>query len=187
MIKHCFIDLETTGTDPKCHAVIQIAGMITHYGTVEDTFDFTVRPFPHQVLDQQALDVNKRTEDEIDTFAAPETVHKVLCDVLCKHVDKYDKHDKMFFIAYYAHFDANFLREWFTNCGDKYFGSWFWTPPIDVAGLAAIKLQKERPHMVNFKLATVAQELGIKVKEEELHDAMTDIELTKQIWDEVTK
>jgi DNA polymerase-3 subunit epsilon len=186
MIKHCFIDLETTGTDPKCHAVIQIAGMITQYGTVLDTFDFTVKPFPDQIIDPKALEVNKRTRDEISTFEPPSAIHDVLCSIFARAVDKYDKHDKMFFVGYYAHFDYNFLRTWFTNCGDKYFGSWFWTPAIDVAQMAILKLQKERPLMQNFKLATVGKEFGIEVKEEELHDAMADIELTKQIWDKVT-
>lgn len=186
MIKHCFIDLETTGTDPQRHAVIQIAGMITQYGTVLETFDFTVKPFPDQIIDPKALDVNKRTRTEIAGFENSFDVHATLCAIFEEHVDKYDNHDKMFFVGYYAHFDYNFLRAWFTNCGDKYFGSWFWTPAIDVAQMAILKLQKQRPLMENFKLATVGNELGIEVKEEELHDAMADIELTKQIWNKVT-
>ena len=186
MSKHCFIDLETTGTDPERHAVIQIAGMITQYGKVLDTFDFVVKPFDGQIIDQAALDVNKRTREEIAEFSLPDVVQEALLMLFGQHVDKYDKYEKMFFTAYYAHFDYNFLRRLFENCDDKYFGSWFWTPPIDVAQAAILKLQKERPHMQNFKLATVAEKLGIEVKDEELHDAMADISLTKEIWDKVT-
>lgn len=186
MIKHCFIDLETTGLDPVKHGVIQIAGIIVVDREEKDRFDFTVRPHEMKIVESDALKVNKRTQDEIAGFRSPENVHVNLCDAFTWYVDQYECTDKMFFLGYNVRFDYDFLWQWFKDCGDKYFGSWFWNPPIDVMQAAIIYLQDRRAQMENFKLATVARELGIEVKEEELHDAMTDIELTKQIWDKVT-
>lgn len=39
--------------------------------------------------------------------------------------------------------------------GDKYFRSWFYFPPIDVMGMAAIHLMKRRADMKDFELLTV--------------------------------
>lgn len=53
--------------------------------------------------------------------------------------------------------------------------------------LAAYVLRERRPHMPNFKLMTVARELGIEVDESRLHDAEYDIELTKAMYKAVIK
>ena len=41
--------------------------------------------------------------------------------------------------------------------------------------------------MENFKLSTVAKTLGIEVKDDSLHNAMYDIELTHEIFKIVTR
>lgn len=186
MIKHCFIDLETTGLDPVKHGVIQIAGIITFEEAERDRFNFTTCPHDGKTYVPEALQINNRTEEEILSFSSAIETHADLITLFSHHIDKFQRDDKMFFLGYNVRFDYDFLWQWFKDCGDKYFGSWFWNPPIDVMQAAIIYLQDRRAQMENFKLPTVAEELGIEVKEEELHDAMTDIELTKQIWDKVT-
>jgi len=52
--------------------------------------------------------------------------------------------------------------------------------------LASQYLMEQRPGMVDFKLATVAKELGINTEEGKLHDASFDILLTRAIYDIVT-
>lgn len=49
--------------------------------------------------------------------------------------------------------------------------------------LAAQKLMSRRNEMIDFKLGTVAQTLGIKIDPTRLHDAMYDIELTAQVYE----
>jgi DNA polymerase-3 subunit epsilon len=70
--------------------------------------------------------------------------------------------------------------------GDNYFGSWFWSNTLDVMVLATAFLATRRPDMENFKLSTVAKTLGIEVKDDSLHNAMYDIDLTKAIFNIVT-
>lgn len=54
-------------------------------------------------------------------------IYKQFVDLLSKYVDRYNKKDKFFLAGYnIASFDNSFLRAWFIQNGDKYFGSWFW-------------------------------------------------------------
>ena len=53
--------------------------------------------------------------------------------------------------------------------------------------LASQYLMAERSKMKDFKQETVARELGIPIESVKLHDAKYDIELTKAIWDIITK
>jgi DNA polymerase-3 subunit epsilon len=48
--------------------------------------------------------------------------------------------------------------------------------------MASVFLKDRRKLMPNFKLSTVAKELGMEVKDESLHDAVYDIELTEKIY-----
>ena len=185
MKKLCFIDTETTGTDPQKHGLIQLAGFIVIDGEEKETFNYRVQPFVGDAVEDSALAVNKTTRVEISTYSAPRTVYLDFASLLSKYVDKYDKRDKFFFIGYNTRFDADFVRAFFEKNGDGYFGSWFWFPPIDVMNLAAVELMEERESLQNFKLATVAYTLKIQANGE-LHDALTDIRLTQKLYNSLT-
>jgi DNA polymerase-3 subunit epsilon len=93
----------------------------------------------------------------------------------------------MFFIGYNSHsFDMPFVRQFFSKCKDRYFGSWFHYPSIDVMILAAEHLKSKRRWYPDFKLSTVADRMGIEVDKSRLHDALYDIELTREIYRRVT-
>lgn len=187
MLKYCFVDLETTGVNPKQNAVIQIAGRVwIPAQETEEDFDFLVRPFQRKHVDPEALKVNHRTLQEIKAFPEPSKQHKALTTLLEHYVDKYDRQDKFVFVGYNASFDFNFMWQWFLDCDDKFFGSLFFTPCLDVMQFAFLLLHRERASMPNFKLATVAKHLEITVNENELHDAMYDIELTYSIFQRLT-
>jgi DNA polymerase-3 subunit epsilon len=189
-MKYCFIDLETTGTDPQRHAIIQIAGELwidnDRPGHPDRnqilTFDHLVRPLEGKEIDDTALAVNKRTREEIMTFPDAKTVHAQLVHDFGLRVSKFDKRDKMFLVAYFAQFDDGFLRQWFKDLGDNYFGSWFWWPPIDVAQIALSRLRHVRHELPDFKLLTVALALGFEPCEGRAHDAKADIQLTRSIF-----
>lgn len=185
-----FIDVETTGTRPvEDFAVIQIAGIVCkreNCALVElESFDFTCAPYPRDVISAEALTVNGKTLEQIRAYEAPQLVHGKLVEALGRHVDKFNKSDKAHFYAYNASFDADHLRAWFAKAGDKYFGSWFWTPAIDVMSIAADELRDERASMPNFKLATVAEKLGVQLTN--AHDALADVRCAKAIYDHITR
>ena len=114
-------------------------------------------------------------------------VYRELVSMLSKYVNKFDKKDKFFLVGYNnAAFDNQFFRGFFLQNNDNYFGSWFWANSIDVMVLASQHLMECRAELENFKLSTVAQYLGVEIKEESLHNAQYDIELTKSVYDIVS-
>ncbi len=181
-MKFCFIDCETTGTDPDMCALVQWAGKIVIDGKIVETFDIRAAPFDEDVIDLEALKVNGLTEMIIRSYLTPRTAYMDFIDVLKKHCDKYDKTDKIHFVGWNADFDADFVRAFMKKNGDPYFGSWFWFPILDISKLAGMQLAHRRHELFNFKLITVAQFIGIEVDESKTHDAMYDIDLTIEIF-----
>jgi len=186
MNKYIFVDTETTGVNPKENGIIQLGGIIAYEenGALAEMerFNYFIRPSEQNIIESRALEVNNLSNEQLMSFPAAIEVYKEFIGVLSKYVDKYNRNDKFQFVAYNARFDFDFIREWFTNLGDPYFGSWFYFPPLDVMNMAAFLLQKERHKMENFKLGTVAEYLGLK-PEGALHDAFIDILLTKAVFD----
>lgn len=176
-------DLETTGVKYWKNGIHQIAGMIVIDGRKERKFNFKVRPNPLAEIDDEALMVGKVTKEEINAYPPMEKIFAGLKEILSVYVNPYDKKDKFFLVGYNnTAFDNQFLRAWFAQNDDPYFGSWFWSNSIDVMVLASFYLMGVRPSMENFKLKTVAKQMGIEVDESRLHDAQYDIELTYSIF-----
>lgn len=187
-MKLVFFDLETTGTNPGKHGIHQISGQIVIDGVIKETFDFHVQPNPKALIEDEALKVGNVTREQILAYPPMQQVYQEFVSMLGKYVDKFNKKDKFFLAGYNnAAFDNQFLRGFFLQNGDVYFGSWFWANSIDVMVLASAYLATRRPDMENFKLSTVARTLGVDVQSESLHDAMYDIELTKAVFDIITK
>lgn len=181
-MKRIFIDTETTGISTPSHGILQIAGAIEIDGEVVESFDFPMRPHKGDNVTEDALAINGIKRAELNDRPEPNAAYKELCDVMAKYVNKFDTADKLHMVAYNAPFDAGHLRAWFGKCGDRYYGSWFWHPPIDVMCMAAYVLADQRHTMANFRLATVAEQLGITVAADDLHDADYDIKLTRDVF-----
>lgn len=187
MIK-LFFDVETTGTDYRKHSIIQLAGMIEKDGKVVEEFNFLVKPHEKAQIDDAAMAVNKKTVEEIMQYPKMKDIHLRLLKILGKYVDKYEKSDKMWLVGFNNRaFDDTFLRMFFELNGDRFFNSWFWSDSLDVLSLASQYLLNRRAQMPSFKLKRVAKELGIPVSEDELHDALYDVRLTRQIYRIVTR
>lgn len=185
-MKQVFIDVETTGVNHWQHCVHQISGGVYINDILMETFDFKVMPHAKAKVDDEALAIGKLTLQDIMAYPHRTVVYPQLIAILSRYVGKFDKKDKFFFCAYNAHFDNAFVRAFFAQCDDKYFGSWFWSNNIDVMVLAGEYLKDVRHEMTDFKLMTVAKQLGIEIDESKLHDGFYDIELTKKVYDIVT-
>lgn len=185
-MKLLFFDLETTGLKVNRHGIHQISGQIVIDGVVKEKFDLHVQPNPDAQIDERALEVSGVTAAQIKAYPPMYQVYREFVDMLSKYVDKYNTSDKFFLAGYNnASFDNQFLRAWFIQNGDQYFGSWFWSNSLDVMVLASPYLAEKRAAMANFKQCSVAAALGIDVDETKLHDAMYDIEMCKAIYDVV--
>ena len=187
-IKEIYIDVETTGLLNWKHGIIQIAGIVDIENEIEEEFDFKVRPFETDEIDPAAMVVHGYTAEEVreEPFLPPKQVHARLTNTLGKYVDRFNPKDKGFFIGYNCiKFDADFLRGWFKKCDDKYYGSWFWNPPLDVFALAANALRYGRHKMTDMKLPTVAKAFGIDFDFSKAHDAMYDVRITREIYKKI--
>lgn len=186
MTKLFFYDLETTGVNYWLHGIHQISGIILIDGKIRERFDFKVQPHPTARYEEEALQVGGVTREQVLAYPSMKEVHAKLLEVLGKYVNKYDSTDKFHLAGYnIAAFDNHFLRTFFVQCEDNYFGSWFWPDCIDCYILASNKLREVRSTIPNFKQATVAKYLGIEVDASRLHDATYDIILGLQIYMEV--
>ena len=161
-MKVLFFDLETTGVLANLHGIHQISGAIVIDGEVKERFNFKVQPRPGAKIEPKALEVSGVTEDQIMAYPPMYGVYLEFISLLKKYVDPYNKQDKFFLAGYNnAHFDNEFLRAWFSQNGDKYFGSWFWSNSIDVMVLATPYLAAQRASMENFKQGKVSAPIDL--------------------------
>ena len=194
--KYLFVDVETTGTSPERHGLTQLSGCVQVGDDVKEYFDYFIRPFREDVIEEEALKVtgfDRRQflpendpnclKVEGQVFADPFETFASFKELLARYVDPYNKSDKMQFVGYNSHsFDMPFLRRFWEKNNDRFFGSWFWYPGLDVMLIWAQLLKDERGQLPNFKLATVAKHCGIEVEEDRLHDSRYDIDLTRELW-----
>lgn len=182
-MKKLWIDTETTGTNPRKHAIVQLAGMVEIDGVIVEEFDIRMRPFPNAFIDDRALDVNHLTREEVMAYPDHTEGFRQFCAIMERHINVFKREDKFTLAGYNTRFDEEFLRELFNMCGSKYFGSYFWFPALDVAQFAHAHFcaYKRRHRLINCKLSSVATAMNIPLPEN-LHDAMADIRLTRQVW-----
>lgn len=182
-MKTFYFDIETTGTKYWRNGIHQISGAIEIDGELKESFDFKVAPHPDCDIDPEALNVGGVTEEQIKEYPAMRDVYNDIIKILSKYVDRYNKKDKFFLVGYNnSSFDNQFFRTFFVQNQDPYFGSWFWSNSMDVMVLASEYLKNDRHKMVDFKLKTVARQLGIEIDDTKLHDATYDIHITRQMY-----
>lgn len=182
-MKLCYIDVETGGLDPQKSALLQIGCIFEINGEVKEELTLNIQPHLTDLVDPKALAVNGLTQEKIETFMPPASAYKAFINTLEQYVNKFHKTDKFYFVGYNSQaFDSPFVRSFFQKCGDKYYGSWFFHPTIDVMLLAAQSLIKTRHLMKNFKLSTVAQAMGVEFDPSKLHDAVYDIRVTREVY-----
>lgn len=188
-MKNAWIDLETTGVNSNLHGIHQIAGIIEIDGEEKERFEFKVKPFPQDVIEDKALEVSGVSREIISEYPlTPKECYTKIVSLCSKYVSKYDKTDKFYFFGFNALFDYNMLREFFNKNGDTYFGSFFWFPPFDVMQFVNYKisvLDNARIKVPNMNLRKVAEYFGIDLSERKLHDAIDDILLTKEVFEKV--
>lgn len=182
-----FFDVETTGLNTQECAITQLSGMVERNDEVVEEFNFRMAPHAGAEINQEALEVTGLTLEEIQSYPNPKDQFKKFRRLLEKYVDRYNPRQKMLLVGYNnRQFDDQVLRAFFSRNGDKFFGSYFWSNSLDVLVLAGEYLTFRRPNMKNFKLATVADELGLTPQSENYHDALFDVKVTRAIYEIVT-
>ena len=182
MGKIFWLDLETTGLEPRANGICQFAGLVELNGEiVEEIYVPALKPFPADRIDAKALEVNGLTREELNDGLDPRAFHRQLCEQLGVYVDKYNKVDKFVLAGYnVAPFDSQFLRAFFTKCGDKFFGSWFYGAQLDIMSFVAEAIARGSIAVLNnHKLGTVCQHCGIDLV---AHNALEDVKATRRVY-----
>lgn len=182
--KHFFLDVETTGLDTNLNDIFQISGIVTDSNlNVLEKCDYRFRPFSLENIQDEALIKTGMTRESLQSFdmTAGHAYHSLI-ELLGRHCDKFNKNDKLHFVAYNAKFDADFIRKFFEKNGDAFFGSWFWNPPICVMQAAAWMTMRVRGALPNFKLSTLSQCAELGWDESQAHDATYDIHQTLELF-----
>lgn len=181
MIKRIFLDTETTGSNRLACGVWQIGGII-EAGKREEEFQFECDIFSEDEIDDKALEMNDLTLQILSLKPDPIDVMVQFQELLAKYVDKFDKQDKFYFINFGAEFDSEVMRQWFAKCGDDYYGSWFWHPPIDVMVLAMQDIIGKRHQLKKFKQSMVAEYYRVDFDESKLHTSLYDANVARRIY-----
>jgi DNA polymerase-3 subunit epsilon len=181
--KILWCDVETTGLSDWKNGIIQLAGIVEIDGEVMETFDFRVRPFPQDEVHSKALEVNGIKRGDLAKFPAPQVVYRKLVSLMEKYIDKFDPDDKFVLAGYNVGFDKRFIASFFKKNGDNYFHSYVDYHLLDVMSAVQIWRRECKPNIPNIKLATVCEYFDIDAN---FHDAMDDIEATRELYAKVT-
>lgn len=180
--KFIFIDVETTGLVPGRNAIWQIGAIVEIDGEVKERFSRNMKPHADAVIEDKALAVGGITRADLEGYQDQAIVFVEFRKFLLKYIDSYNPGDKFLAIGYnILKFDEPFLRAWFRQNNNKYYGSFFWQCPIDVYSMAADACQHFIHKMKNMKLETVARVFGIPIPDA-MHDAGNDIEVTRRLY-----
>ena len=74
------------------------------------------------------------------------------------------------------------MHSFFNKCEDKFFGSWFWYPPIDVMQIHAINNMDNRPEYAKYTLESLCIDAGIAWDPDQAHGAMYDAQKTRELY-----
>lgn len=188
-MKIIYIDTETGGPDPNVCALLQLSAAIEIDWKVTEKLNYFIKPYPsdppitEEAIAKHGITAKYIEQNQNNKFKDPSEVFTDLKTKLGQYVDPYDKNDKFFTVGYnIISYDDVVLRRFFKNNNDTYYGSWFWYPPLDMMAICADVLLSKRIEMPNFQLATVAQAMGIKIEENQLHDALYDVKVTREMF-----
>lgn len=186
--KVIFVDLETTGLNPKKNSIHQIGmvGMELLNGRPRKELfvqNILCQPVAGKEIESKALQVSNVLPEELKTRITARDAYIQVKNILKTYVNPFDKMDKFHWIGYNAGFDYDFMRQWFVDHDDKFMGSFFWFPYVDVMSLVGFDMLKNggRQTMTNMKLETVCKAYKVEF-DGQAHDALADIRATKELF-----
>ncbi|HBL18548.1 MAG TPA: hypothetical protein DD417_17765 [Elusimicrobia bacterium] len=178
-MKLFFADTETTGLDPAQHEIFQLAFLVEIDGKVVEEKTILFRPERPETISADALRITRKTKEELLSYPPKRQGYESLIAALDRWVDRYDKDDKLFWVGQNPRFDMDFLRVFFQELEDPYFGSWWHHVPADLIALAMIMRLRRHIDPPDFKLESLAQACGVPLIP---HDALADVRATHSIW-----
>jgi DNA polymerase III epsilon subunit-like protein len=189
--KPFFFDCETTGLNEKKNDIIQMSFELG--GNVKTLL---VKPARPENIEEEALKVNGFTREQIMGFPEPQVVMKELLAFLDAYHGRYNKTDKLIFIAHNASFDWGFFTEFFYGnvarykpdpakpgnfLPDVYLGNYFIKSPLCTQHAYATAVALDAlPKPPGFKQRELLEFNGLG--NEKAHDATCDMMALRQLF-----
>lgn len=190
MKKLAYLDLETTGLLSWVHGITQI-GLILEvdHETVEEVV-LNITPPPNKTIEDLALEVQgiKREDLKDPSRLKYPTAFGELTGILDMYVDPMNRKDKFQLIGYnITKFDEPFLRQFFKDNSNNYFGSYFHFPTFDVMTLVAMFFEQQGVYRTaeapDVTLNTAAKYFNVTERSGNKHDALEDVRITKELFE----
>jgi oligoribonuclease (3'-5' exoribonuclease) len=196
----CYLDLETSGLFPWKHGIVQIGYILEsipegqYKGEVLVERDLKLNLFPSDEFDDRAGEVNGTTKNLV--YNNPDRLEpRDALDQFKTDLKEYFGGGPCHLCGYNAlKFDEEFLRKFWLKTRGGAFYKTFYTPTIDVLVLIGHLIRFDRVMLAKnypkgtMKLGTIEQALSGELAEEgyvrkgSLHDALTDIRLTRYLY-----
>lgn len=180
--KVIWLDLESTGLDPKENAIVQLAGLVEIDYVVVEEFNFYLSPLEKKVA-KEALELTRKTEAEIMAYPHPRIAWAAFSKILDKYVAKFVKTDKFIVGGFNAKFDLDMLHEFARERGEQYLGSYLSATTLDPMHLVAVCQYMglvDVSMLPNRRLTTLCHHFGIPL-DDNAHDAIHDIKATRKL------
>jgi DNA polymerase-3 subunit epsilon len=181
MEKIFYFDCETTGVLSYRNAIIQLGAIITYNDKIVDTLNLKFQPHTGASVHEAALRVNGITRDTLKTFMPAIEGYIAFKKFLDKHIDRFDKNDKLTISGFNVRFDLDFITEFFNRFNQDRYGlgcyfNWIIVDPLPVLHfLSCMGLIK----LPNYKLQTCCNHFNIPL--DNAHDALADVQATRQL------
>lgn len=173
-----WLDTETTGINPNKNFLIQLSYINTLNNEIKFNNDLFMRPqyIEKFEIEQRALDANKITKEQIQSFELEDKQIKIFLNDLTTNGNKY------YLAGYNVKFDIEFLTALFSRQNlnmHNYFNYLY----LDVLQLVINLKLAGKINPENCKLGTVLQYFDLIKDTSILHNAQQDIVCTKLLYD----
>lgn len=197
MAKIAYFDYEAGSVDVKRCGLTQLSVQIEINHVLVAAANWFIRPNEHDEITLKAMEIQKISPADLLTekYRPYEEVFPQLEAFLGLYVDRYNTADKYLFGGYNARFDEECTRRFFKQNNNNFFGSWFWSGPLDVMAIATHVYQDHRHLLDSFSLGSLLRAYNIMDEEGnilhtdgtiaevgQLHDSRTDIDGTRRLY-----
>jgi len=176
-----YIDVESTGLNPKTAGLTQVSAIIVRDGEEVSRINLHINPYTYNrdiTVSKKALNITNKTVSELKTY----TDSTVAMIKFTKWLNCYrDLGEYYTVIAYRATFDVGMLEAWFKDIfkDSKRFYDYVEYKILDVLQLVLfMDLYGLLYEIKNHKLITICEYYGIEL---DAHDSMNDIIATRQL------
>lgn len=179
-MKVFWFDTETSGLDPQKNGIISLAYAVEIDGEIVEE-GLLYSNCRGKEISPRALEVNGFRFADVHVFPDPRRMYDALKSVFENYVDRFDRGDRFIAGGYNVGFDMGFLRQLWSESGDKYFYSYFGYAFVDPSQIFRfLQYAGAIEGGSAGKLSELAHLMGVE-GHEKAHDALIDVRMTIEV------